>query len=164
MVLLLLGGCSAALPALDAQPMPMPSGVAYHSMPQPEECVPYARRVSGLDLHGDAWTWWAGAGGRYERGLEPRQGAVLVLRRGQRLDYGHVAVVSEIVGRRQILVTHTNWGSDFRTRRRVYHNLPALDVSAGNNWSEIRFYNVDTGTYGAVYPAYGFIYRPGAAT
>jgi hypothetical protein len=32
------------------------------------ECVPYARRVSGIELTGDAYLWWNEAAGRYERG------------------------------------------------------------------------------------------------
>ena len=41
------------------------------------ECVPFARAASGIQLYGDAWTWWTAADGKYERGTKPREGAVL---------------------------------------------------------------------------------------
>jgi len=25
---------------------------------RPLQCVPYARQLSGLDIRGDAWSWW----------------------------------------------------------------------------------------------------------
>ena len=28
------------------------------------QCVPYARQVSGIQIYGDAWTWWDQAEGR----------------------------------------------------------------------------------------------------
>jgi len=41
------------------------------------QCVPYAREVSGIQIYGDAWTWWSQAEGRYARGHAPRAGAVV---------------------------------------------------------------------------------------
>jgi hypothetical protein len=35
------------------------------------QCVPYARQVSGIQLYGDAHTWWDQAAGRYDRGFTP---------------------------------------------------------------------------------------------
>ncbi|MGC8159731.1 hypothetical protein ACP3WZ_24715, partial [Salmonella enterica] len=32
------------------------------------ECVPFARAASGIQIYGDAWTWWGQAAGRYRRG------------------------------------------------------------------------------------------------
>ena len=80
------------------------------------QCVPFARLVSGIQIFGDAWTWWEGAAGKYERGQRPRQFAVLVLSRTARLKLGHVAVVMDIDGPRQIRVTHANFGSDSISR------------------------------------------------
>jgi hypothetical protein len=37
--------------------------------------------------------------------------------------------------------------------------MPVTDVSAANDWSEIRLMNKH-GIFGRVYPAYGFIYPP----
>ena len=34
----------------------------------PQECVSYARQVTGIKIFGDAWTWWDGApAAHYER-------------------------------------------------------------------------------------------------
>ena len=41
------------------------------------QCAPFAREVSGIDLHGNANTWWGQAAGRYERGQRPEPGAVV---------------------------------------------------------------------------------------
>jgi hypothetical protein len=157
LAVIILGGCSATLPApeaaLDQAALPSPA---------PQQCVPYARQVSGIELHGDAWTWWEGAAGRFERGSRPLAGSVLVLRRSERLRWGHLAVVTAIDGPRRIRLTHTNWGNDPETRRRVYRDMTAMDVSPDNRWTEIRFWNREAGAYGRPYPAHGFIYRQAA--
>lgn len=122
----------------------------------PLQCVPYARQVSGIDIRGDAWTWWGSADGRYNRGKSPRPGAVLVFARTSRLPQGHVAVVTRTANSREILVTHANWGSTRETRGRVARDVRVIDVSPGNDWSELRVWNGNG--FGRVYPAYGFIY------
>ena len=43
-------------------------------------CVPFARAVTGLDIRGNAKTWWQQAKGRYARGQEPEVGAVMPAR------------------------------------------------------------------------------------
>src|SRR4051812_16690880 len=70
------------------------------------ECVPFARAASGIQIYGDAWTWWAQADGRYERGHKPRVGAVIAFAKSDRLALGHVAVVSRIVDKRVLMITH----------------------------------------------------------
>jgi hypothetical protein len=85
--------------------------------------------------------------------------AVLVLSRSDRLRRGHVAVVTDIVNAREIRVSHANWGWDRRTRHRVLQNMPVIDVSSDNSWRAVRFWNDESGAFGRVYPAYGFIYR-----
>lgn len=122
------------------------------------DCVPYARGISGVSIYGDAWTWWDGARGRYQRGQKPREGGVLALRRTERLRQGHVAVVARVVGPREIRVDHANWGNDAATRGRVYRDMAAIDVSPANDWTEVRFWNGRAAAYGSVYPAHGFIY------
>ncbi len=149
-----LGGCAASLP----EPEPAPDQAALVS-PAPQQCVPYAREVSGIEIRGDAWTWWASAAGRYQRGSHPLPGSVLVLARSKKLRLGHLAVVTAIDGPRRIRITHANWGSDPETRRRVYRDMTAIDVSPGNRWTEIRFWNSDAGAFGGAYKAQGFIYR-----
>ena len=32
------------------------------------QCVPFARAASGIQIYGDAWTWWDQAEGRYQIG------------------------------------------------------------------------------------------------
>lgn len=124
------------------------------------QCVPYAREVSGIQIYGDAWTWWGQAGKKsFQRGNRPQVGAVLALRKTSRLKLGHVAVVSAILDDRKILVNHANWGSDSRTRGKVHYRQPVVDVSPGNDWSEVRMMNT-LGSFGSVYPAHGFIYQP----
>ncbi len=147
LLVLALGGCAGA-----TAPAGLPSSL-------PLECVPYARLVSGIEIYGDAWTWWDRARGRFARGTDPRLLSVLVLSRTDRLTRGHVAVVTAIVGPREIRVSHANWGWDRRTRHRVYEDMPVIDVSADNSWRAVRFLHEPSDTFGRVYPAYGFIYR-----
>lgn len=124
----------------------------------PEQCVPYARKTSGLRLSGDAYSWWNSAQYRYQRGHTPECGAVLVLKRTPRMRFGHLAVVKDVVDNRQINVTHSNWGTDERSRSIVYESMRAIDVSPSGNWTRIRFWNDEHNSFGAPYDAYGFIY------
>lgn len=124
------------------------------------QCVPYARDASGVSLRGDAWTWWSAAAGQYERGQAPRPGAVVVFKKHGSMRYGHVAVVKSVVNSREVLVDHANWGSR-RTggRGRVAKNVAVVDVSARNDWSQVRVWNTASDDYGSrTYPTYGFIY------
>lgn len=121
------------------------------------QCVPYARDYSGIQIHGDAWTWWSKAAGHYDRGKVPKRGAVLTLKKTRRLTAGHLAVVASVVDSRRILVDHANWGDNASTRGKIHKRQPVIDVSRNNDWSAVRFLNT-LGTFGAVYPAYGFIY------
>lgn len=121
-------------------------------------CVPYARERSGIALRGDAYIWWEAASGVYERGDKPAPGAVLVLRQTPRLRSGHVAVVTAIVNQRQILVDHANW-----IPGEIATNMPVIDVSPENDWTQLRFWNAPSRTFGAIYPAAGFVYTTAAA-
>ncbi len=123
------------------------------------QCVPYARAVSGIQIYGDAWTWWSQAKNQYKRGNRPVVGAVLAFKKTKRLHYGHVAVVSAILDKRHILVNQANWGSDSRTRGKVHLRQPVKDVSPKNDWTQLRLMNT-LGTFGRIYPAHGFIYQP----
>lgn len=119
----------------------------------PVECAPFARELSGVRLWGAAADWWWQAGGRYARTETPTVGSVLVFRRSGRLPSGHVAVVSRVLGRREILVTQANW-----VHHRVSQDQPVIDVSSGNDWSVVRVWWPPVGEMGASdYPTYGFI-------
>jgi surface antigen len=158
-LLLLLAACSerqALAPAPESAAFP---AVGIHPYTgELVQCVPYARQITGIDLLGDAWTWWDGAAGKYERGHAPRRFAVLVLSRTHRLKLGHVAVVVDVESPRQIRVTHANFGSDNISRHVIYDSMPAIDVSPENDWTLVRFWNYQANAWGTLYAAYGFIY------
>ena len=119
------------------------------------ECAPFARALTGVQLTGAAASWWDQAAGRYVRSASPTQGSLLVLRREDRLPYGHVAVVSRVLSTREILVTQANW-----VHSRVTQDQPVIDVSDRNDWTEVRIWWPPSGQMGShEYPAYGFI-RP----
>ena len=160
LLLVVLAGC-AGQPTVSPSPAAEPHRAAVTGLPLPPpsgpmQCVPYARQVSGIDLRGDAWTWWSQAAGRYERGKKPRPGAVLVFRKTRALPRGHLSVVTRIVDAREILITHANWSSTSDTRGQVATDVRVIDVSPGNDWSELRVWNGSD--FGKAYPAAGFIY------
>jgi hypothetical protein len=116
-------------------------------------CVPFARMVSGLDLRGNAKTWWKAAKGVYDRGVQPKIGAVMSFAGSRAMPLGHVAVVSQVVSKREVLLDHANW-----ERNRITLDQVAVDVSAKNDWSRVRIQNAD-GSMGRVNPVNGFIYQ-----
>ncbi|WP_324482212.1 CHAP domain-containing protein [Acidiphilium sp.] len=115
-------------------------------------CVPYARVASHIDIKGDAFLWWAEAAGRYARGHRPEARAVLNFRPTGRMPLGHVAVVAKVINSREVLVNQANWIPDT-----VSHDVPVIDVSPHNNWTEVRV-ALGNGRFGMTYPTYGFIY------
>jgi surface antigen len=128
-------------------------------MPAPIQCVPFVRELSGIQIYGDAYTWWDKAASQgYERGKVPRLNAVIVLKKSSRLASGHVAMVRRIINQRRIEVTHANWGMEEDTRRLVHDTMPVIDVSPKNDWTSVEFFNEQAGVFGQPYPAWGFIY------
>jgi surface antigen len=121
-------------------------------------CVPYARQVSGIEVVGNAWQWWENAAGLYARGDRPEPGSVLNFRSNGRMRLGHVAVVTKVVNAREVIVDHANWpnGAGYG---RVSRDVAVVDVSEANNWSAVRVELARDGTFGSVYPTYGFIYK-----
>lgn len=156
-LLALLASCTGPRQAATAKQTSVPGTMELVNTGRYSQCVPYARDRSGIRIFGDAWTWWAKADGHYSRGLVPRQGAVLTLKKTARLTAGHVAVVAAVVDPRKILVDHANWGDNADTRGKIHMRQPVIDVSPKNDWSAVRFMNTQ-GTFGAIYPAHGFIY------
>lgn len=123
------------------------------------ECVPYARAVSGIFIRGDAWTWWKNAGAEYTRGITPRSGAVLVFQRSGKMRHGHVAVVRQVVNPRELVIDHANWGNRRGQKGKVEKNVRVIDVSARNDWSQVRVWYSPVADFGTkAYPTYGFIY------
>lgn len=118
------------------------------------QCVPYARLHSGIQIHGDAWTWWNKAAGRYQRETQPSEGAVLVLYNYAGPRRAHLAVVRSRESDRIIRVDHANWFNDGA----IYVDDPVQDVSPDNDWSQVRVWNIRTGAWGGrIYPVQGFI-------
>lgn len=123
------------------------------------QCAPYARMISGIDIHGNAGTWWNQAAGKYERGETPEVGSVMVLEPHGKMALGHVATVSEIVSPREIRVTHANWSHPGA----VEHDVKVIDVSDNNDWSKVKVWYAPMGDVGdTAYPTYGFIYPKSA--
>jgi hypothetical protein len=119
------------------------------------ECAPFARALTGISLSGEAADWWRQAEGRYSRTQRPEVGSLLVLRRSGRLPNGHVAVVTQVLSRRQIMVTQANW-----VHHRVTEDQPVIDVSGNGDWTTVRVWWPPSRQMGVIdYPAFGFI-RP----
>jgi surface antigen len=124
------------------------------------QCVPFARLLSGIQIYGDARTWWGQASGKYETGRTPRTGAVLTFVPTSRMQLGHVAVVSRLVTDRVIQITHANWSRIGGARGQIETDVTVIDVSPVGDWSMVKvWYDPirDLGT--SVYPTYGFIYQ-----
>lgn len=118
------------------------------------QCVPYAREHSTIDIHGDAYTWWDKAAGHYARGKTPLIGAVMVMVNYAGRHHAHVAVVGRLVSAREIRINHANWLNDGA----IYVNDPVQDVSAQNDWSQVKVWNIRSGSWGTkVYTVKGFI-------
>lgn len=127
---------------------------------EPLKCVVFARERSGLDIYGDAWTWWDQADGRYARENAPEMGSVMVLTGYAGEKRAHLAVVREMVSPRLIRVDHANWLNDGR----IYLDDPVADVSPDNDWSEVRVYNLRDHGWGLrTYQVQGFIAPHGDA-
>lgn len=119
------------------------------------QCVPFARDLSGIQIFGDANTWWGQAEGRYPRSSSPAPGSVLVMRGFSGPGRGHVAVVTEIISDRLIRVNHANW----LNTGEISVDVPVMDVSPNNDWSELRVWHIPGNHWGGrIYQAQGFIH------
>ena len=125
------------------------------AMAQFWQCAPYARTISGIDIHGNANTWWGQAAGRYARGHAPKVGAVLAFASTSRMRLGHVAMVSEVVSDREVRLTHANWSR----RGGIERDVRAIDISENGDWSMVKVWYGPQGDLGtSAYPTKGFIY------
>jgi len=138
-----------AAPALPVRPKPSVETPLHRLF-----CVEYARARSGLAVFGDAKHWWERARNLYARVSHPVEEAVMVFSGSKRLRRGHVAVVTDIVSPREIIVDQANW----QNHGEIDHATPVLDVSKGNDWSLVRVWDIPSGSFGAhTYPVSGFI-------
>ncbi|MEQ1617588.1 MAG: CHAP domain-containing protein [Terricaulis sp.] len=114
------------------------------------QCVPYAREISGIEIYGDAVTWWNQAAGRYPRSGTPASGSVLVVQGYNNPRRGHVAVVRNVLSSRIITIDHANWHNGGE----ISVAVPVMDVSAEGDWSAVRVWYIPGRHWG------GRIYRP----
>ena len=124
-------------------------------------CVPFARAATGLAVKGNAHAWWDSAAGTYARGARPEAGSVLNFQSTQRMRLGHVSVVARVIDARTVEVDHANWAGPGMRKGQVVRGVPVIDVSERNDWSAVQVGLGHTGSFGSIYPTYGFIYdRP----
>ena len=123
------------------------------------QCVPYARAVSGVEIRGDAHTWWGQAKGRYSRGNTPKIGAVVAFKPHGGMRLGHVAAVQKIIDNRTILISHANWSTIGGRRGHIEENVRVVDASENNDWSRVQvWYTPNQALGGTRWPIHGFIY------
>lgn len=126
---------------------------------KPLQCVPFARQQSGVTIYGDAYTWWDQAAGRYARNYTPATGSILVLDQYAGPRRAHLAVVRTVMGPREIRIDHANWLDEGN----IHLDDPVMDVSAENDWTQVKVFNLRTGAWGTrIYHVKGFI-GPGPA-
>jgi surface antigen len=151
----LLAGCSTA-PDSDRDFSDRASnGTATMTIPEkPISCVPFARDHSGVNIRGDAYTWWDQAQGHYSRHSTPASGAVMVLSGYSGPKHAHVAVVRCVISSREIRVDHANWLNNGA----IYLDDPVADISPDNDWSLVLVWNIQTRAWGVRrYNVQGFI-------
>jgi surface antigen len=128
------------------------------------QCVPFARLVSGIQIFGDAYTWWKQAVGHYDTGFSPKAGAVLCFKPNGKMSLGHVAVVSQVLTDRVIQITHANWSRIGGTRGQIEKDVTVIDVSPAGDWSTVKVWYDPVRDLGSTtYPTYGFIYQDAQA-
>jgi surface antigen len=123
------------------------------------QCVPYARALTGVEIRGDAHTWWSQAEGRYERGSAPKVGAVMAFRPHGNMKLGHVAAVRRIVDSRTLIISHANWSTIDGGRGHIEEDVRVVDASEANDWSRVRVWYTPNAALGTTeWPLNGFIY------
>lgn len=122
-------------------------------------CVPFARNETGMAVAGNAADWWDNAAGVYERGSRPETGSVLNFRANSHMHLGHVAVVTDVLDQRHLVIDHANWSGPGARRGGVSRQVQVVDVSPENNWTAVRVELGHSGSFGSIYPTFGFIYN-----
>jgi len=150
----MLAGCSSAPEGAFSDNTPVGNDATMTLLDKPVSCVPFAREHSGVNIHGDAYTWWDQAEGHYKRTAEPSKGAVIVLAGYAGSKRAHVAVVRRVVSAREIRVDHANWLNNGA----IFLDDPVADISPDNDWSQVLVWNVETHAWGVhTYDVQGFI-------
>jgi surface antigen len=130
-----------------------------HALYEGLQCVPYARALSGVDIRGDAHSWWDKAAGIYDRGSRPKVGAVMVFRPHGGMRLGHVAAVRKVVDNRTVLISHANWSTIGGARGHIEENVMVVDASDSNDWSRVKVWYTPNAALGTTeWPLNGFIY------
>jgi len=130
-----------------------------HALNEGLQCVPYARALTGVEIRGDAHTWWGQADGRYQRGTAPKAGAVMSFRPHGNMRLGHVAAVRRIVDKRTLIISHANWSTIDGGRGHIEEDVRVVDASEANDWSRVRvWYTPNAALGGTEWPLNGFIY------
>ena len=170
--LLLVAACGAPVPEVSRAPAPtfavnqsllsyaVETATAMRKAGKRVWCVPFARNASGIEIRGDAWTWWPAAAERPDltRSKTPTVGAIMVFSKGSRLGRGHIAVVSGVDGPRALRLHHANW-----KKNQVSLDMKVIDISDANDWSRVRVESVP-GAFGSPYPVSGFISKASIAS
>ncbi len=159
-----LGACAKAPQQTDAidqfridpvrEAMALREAASLRAKGQRVWCVPFARNVSGINIRGNAHTWWSKAAGTFDQSKTPAVGAVMSFRATKSMPMGHVAVVSEVLAPDRILVDHANWHRD-----QISQGMTVIDVSNVGDWSAVRLES-NPDAFGGVYPVNGFILPP----
>src|SRR6218665_2414544 len=162
--LIALGAAATPVTATSLAKLGPSEAAGKTSYPPYLQCVPYARRGTGVQIYGDAHTWWGQADGRYAKGGVPKVGAVMSFRANGSSRLGHVAAVSKLVDSRNLLISHANWSPINGRRGQIEKNVRAMDVSKDNDWSSVRVWYGPIKALGARHwRLNGFIYntKPG---
>jgi surface antigen len=123
------------------------------------QCVPYARALTGVEIRGDAHTWWGQAEGRYQRGNRPKVGAVMAFIPHGNMRLGHVAAVKRLVDSRTLIISHANWSTIGGVRGHIEEDVRVVDASEANDWSRVRVWYTPNAALGTTeWPLHGFIY------
>lgn len=121
------------------------------------ECVPYARSRSGIQIFGNADTWWSQA---KTKGSKPYVGSVMSMpKQGATAlaSYGHVAFVASVISSTEIIVDHANWDAP---QGSIFTGVKVRDISG--NWTRIQIENTPGSGYGSTtYIIDGFVYPLG---
>jgi surface antigen len=130
-----------------------------HALNEGLQCVPYARALTGVEIRGDAHTWWGQADGRYQRGTAPKVGAVMSFRPHGNMRLGHVAAVRKIIDKRTLIISHANWSTINGGRGHIEEDVRVVDASEANDWSRVRVWYTPNAALGTTeWPLNGFIY------